>query len=859
MADWGGSVELTVQNGVAPLAYLWSNNAISKDLANIGAGAYQVTVTDANGCSETFAQAVASLPAITLNASTQSPQCAGGIDGSIQILPGGGTAPFQVLWSNGSSDALLTAVLAGTYTATVSDAAACTEVLSVQLTEPTALVSAGTSAEPACPGEANGSAVFLGASQGTPPYSLLWSTNDTGPNLNGLSAGSYQLTLTDAQGCSLVENLQVSEFTPPAVQTSSSNVSCFGFQNGSISVELSAGSPGFGYAWSNNATTPNIANLAPGAYTLTLTYADGICAQTFDYQIIEPSELLLSNPSVTPVNCFGENNGAIDISTLGGVAPYQFQWSGNFTTEDLSGLIAGNYQLTLTDENGCTLQQQFTVSQPPELSLVAIIGADTCQSSDGAIEINTLGGIQPYQYAWSNAVSSPNQINLAAGQYQLTLTDDHGCTSQLSVQVPKYGEIPVISPYTDILTCAQTTVNVGVTANQNNLHYNWVAPGGTLSDQAVHAVQTAGTYQVTVINAFGCESDAQIQVLQDVVSPVAEAGPPSLDVPCDGTTALLNASGSSQGSNFQNRWIGVPENGAAFDTLAVLLPIVEGGLYIHSVLNLQNGCMACDSIWVNWDEPIAAAIVVDSIRCFGDADGKIALQNVSGGAPPLSYSLGNLPFTTQQTYSGLEPGNYLLRIRDDFGCTWERSILLTEPEALTVALTASDTALALGQTVQLNATPMPNGVDLAAIEWEPESFLYTPLSLQQRLKPETHTEFVVRITDQNGCVAEDRLWVSVYNHHIYVPNIILPGSETNSWFTIFAGDGVLEIRSLRVFDRWGEQVYERFGFLPNVPELGWDGAYRGQPMNPGVFVWYAEVLLQDGQVVFLKGDVTVAR
>jgi hypothetical protein len=499
------------------------------------------------------------------------------------------------------------------------------------------------------------------------------------------------------------------------------------------------------------------------------------------------------------------------------------------------------------------------VQEPPQLSILAQIEADTCQTSNGSISLNATGGVQPYLYNWSNSNASPNQTNLPAGLYLLTLTDANTCTTLQSVQVPKYGEIPLLNTFTDTLTCAQTLVNLGVTANQTNLHYTWQSPNGSLSDQAGHAVQTPGNYQVTVTNAFGCQSAAQLQVLEDVAIPLAQAGPSSLDVPCDETNTQLNATGSSQGIGFQNRWTGFPEAGAAIDTLSVLLPITAGGLYIHQVLNLTNGCKATDSIWVNWDAPILTDIAVDSIRCFGDDNGKIALENVSGGAAPFTYAIGNLPFTTQNTFSGLEPGAYLLRIRDGFGCAWEQTVVLTEPEAISVELVANDTSIVLGQSVQLQANPSPGGVDWASIEWEPKDLPYTPMSLKQRLKPETDLEFLVRITDQNGCTAEDRLWIYVHNHHIYVPNIILPGSETNSWFTVFGGDGVIQVRSLRVFDRWGEQVFERQAFLPNVPELGWDGAFRGEPLNPGVFVWYAEVLLQDGQVVDLKGDVTVAR
>ncbi|MFN0033431.1 MAG: FG-GAP-like repeat-containing protein [Saprospiraceae bacterium] len=856
----GGGIDLTVQNGVAPLGFLWSNNNTSEDLTNVGAGSYQVTVTDAGGCSKTFAQMVAGLPAIALNAATQSPQCTGGTDGNVQLLPSGGTAPFQFLWSNGDGQALLSSVGAGTYTATVTDAAACTEVLTVQLTEPAPLVSAGASTGAACPGEANGRAVFLGAAQGTPPYTLLWSTNDTIPTLNGLSAGSYQLTLTDAHGCTLVENMEVTEFLPPIAQAITSNATCFGSNNGSISVEISNGSPGFGYAWSNNATTQAIDNLSPASYALTITYADGFCAQTIEYLVAEPTALALSDTLVTPVKCFGDHTGAIDLSALGGVATYQFQWTGNHTTEDLANLAAGNYALTLTDENACTLQAQFAVPQPAPLVATANVGADTCQSSNGSIAVNPTGGVQPYQYAWSNAASNANLTDLPTGIYLLTITDANACTEQWSVPVPAHGEIPLVNTHTDIITCAQTAVAVGVTANQSNLHYAWLAPNGSLlPDQAEHSVQLAGAYQVTVTNAFGCQSVAQMQVLEDVEIPVAEAGPPNLDVLCDETTALLNAAGSSQGNGFLNRWTRLLHGSVASDTLAILLPIFESGLYVHTVLNLTNGCLAQDSVWVNWDAPIAAAIAIDSIRCFGDGDGRIDIQNATGGNAPFYYSIGNLPFSTQHTFSGLPPGNYLLRVRDDFGCAWERSVVLTQPEAIEVELTASDTAILLGQYVQLNALPLPNGLDLTEIDWAPADLMYAPMALQQRLRPEKHTEFVVRITDKNGCVAEDRLWVSVYNHHIYVPNIIIPGSDVEGWFTIFAGDGVLEVRSLRVFDRWGEQVFERLGFLPNAPTLGWDGSFRGQPLNPGVFVWYGEVLLHDGRIVPLKGDVTVAR
>ena len=855
-----GRITLNLSGGSMGLGYSWSNNATTNQIQNLQPGNYALTLTYANGaCAETFDFTINEPLPIQVSAMPNAANCYGGLGGSVDLNVQNGVAPLSFLWSNNSNSEDLTDVGAGPYQVTVTDATACTIVFFVQVAEPTALLSAGVSASPACPGEANGTANFLGASQGTPPYNLLWSTNASSSNLSNLPSGNYQLTLSDAQGCSLIEAVQVDEFLPPSLQSILSDVSCFGIQNGQISVAIGSGSPGFGFVWSNNATSPAIDDLAPGNYSLTLTYADGICAQTFDYQITEPPLLALSDALISPVKCFGQNDGAIDLSALGGVAPYQFLWTGNQTSEDLANLTAGNYALTLTDDNGCTLTAQFAVQQPDDLALTANISADTCQTSNGSIVVTPSGGILPYQFAWSNASSGFILSNVPAGIYTLTLTDANACTEQRSLQVPQHGEIPALNTFTDVLNCAQTIVNVGVTVNQNSVQYNWLAPNGSLPNQSAHWVQTAGTYQLTVTNGFGCQASAQIQVLEDLAIPMAEAGPTILEVLCNETSAWLNAAGSTQGNGFSNRWTQNTNGVLSLDTAAILLPIFEGGLYVHTVLNLQNGCVAQDSVLVSWDAPILAALAVDSIRCFGDDDGRIEIQEVTGGNPPFYYALDNLPFTAQPVFSGLSPGNYILRILDNIGCTWQRSVLLTEPDALSVKLSASDTSLVLGQSLHLTALPMPIGVELAEIDWIPGGLGFVPRSLQQHLRPENRTEFVVRITDQNGCVAEDRLWVSVYNYNIYVPNIILPGSESNSWFTVFAGAGVLEVRELRVFDRWGDHVYERFSFLPNEPSLGWDGAFQGQPMNPGVFVWYAEVLLQDGRLVFLKGDVTVAR
>jgi len=852
-----GSMAVALTGGSPGFGYAWSGGSAAPKIESLAPGTYTLTLTYADAkCSQTFDFQVKEPLPILLAATPKPAACHGGSEGSVDLTVQNGIAPHTFFWSNSATSEDLAQLGAGGYQVTVTDATGCTQMLATTVTEPTALASAGITAQAACPDEANGEVSFLGAAQGTPPYALLWSNSQTAPNLTGLAAGTYTLSITDVQGCSLVETVQVPAFLPPTVQAVVSDVSCFGKNDGSAEVTLTGGSPGFGYAWSSGSAAPKIESLTPGTYTLTLTYADAKCAQTFDFQIKQPDVLAFLDTAKTAVRCFGEANGAVNLTAAGGTPPYQFSWSNGQKTEDLAQVTAGTYTLTLTDAKGCTHTAQFAVPQPDLLTLSATVGADTCESSSGTVLSAAAGGSQPYQFFWSNAATASSLTGLAAGAYALTLTDANGCTRTLSVQVPAFGKIPHLTPFAEAITCAHPAAAVGVLADQSGLHYAWSAPSGPLPDEAAHTVLSGGLYRVTATNSFGCQADAQVLVPEDKAKPAAEAGPPTLQVPCSQTKVVLSAAGSSQGAGFVNRWLGLP---IGLDTLAVTVPIFEPGLYVHTVLNTANGCTEQDSIWVHWPEPIRAEVAVEAIRCFGDNDGVIRIQNVSGGTPPLRYSIDNLNFKQQSEFEGLLPGQYPVRVEDGSGCWWATSVTLTEPPQISVRLTASDTSIELGHYVQLVAQLFPKGAALSNMVWEPLGVTFTPKSLTQRVKPEQHTEFVVRVFDQNGCPAEDRVLVKVHNYGIYVPNIISPSSTDNGRFTIFAGEGVLQIRLLRVYSRWGELVFERQGFAPNDVAAGWDGAFRGQPLSPGVFGWYAEVLLQDGQTLLLKGDVTVLR
>ena len=858
----GSAAFLGASQGTAPYSLIWSTNSSMPVLDSIPGGNYALTVTDARGCSLVENIQVPEFISPMAGAVIQPITCAGSTDGSISVNISGGTPGFGYAWSNGNITPDIQNLGPGTYTLTLTYADnACSTVFNFSVTEPQPLVSQGIAATAACGGDSNGVIEFLGAAQGTPPYALLWSNTATTSLVTGLASGVYTLTITDANGCTATDTAQVPEFATPVVDTLTQDVTCFAAQNGSITTIVSGNTPVLGYVWSNSQTGSSLSGLGPGNYSLTVTYGDGSCVLTYSFQLIEPAALQLAPAQITPVNCFGEANGSIAITPSGGTQPYLFTWPGGQTSATLQNAVAGDYPLTLTDANGCSVTASFKIAQPALLEATpATLQADTCQAGTGAVVISAAGGTQPYAFSWSNGPGTPGLTALAAGTYTLTLSDAHGCTRILPVVIPAWDAVPKLAPFTDTITCVHPVATIGVVADQPNLQFAWSTPGGgSLPDQANQTVSAAGLYTVAVSNGYGCTSSAQLTVVADTIPPFADAGPDQVAAPCDATQVQLNASGSTAGVAFVPHW-SRSENGAiVFDTMAWVIPATAPGLYIFSNTNSINGCTASDSVWVDWAPPIVAMATVEPVSCNGASDGTIRVEHLAGGTAPIEYSIDNQLFSANNIFGGLGPGIYPAIVRDASGCQWDTILSIGQPAPFSVVLTASDTLLELGQYVYLKAVTAPPGLVPVSISWSPANAGLLPDVLQQQNMPEETTEFEVEITDGQGCKASDRVLVEVANYQFYAPNAFSTGAPGNDRFTLYTGPGIREIKLLQVYDRWGELLFENRRFAPNDPAAGWDGRFRSSWVAPGVFLWYAELEGKDGRVLHRTGDVTVVR
>jgi hypothetical protein len=409
-----GAVELTVSGGSPSYIFNWSNGATTEDLTGIPAGAYFVTVTDAAGCTATSRIAVSDIPAPTLAETHQAVSCAGGTDGAIDVsITSGGTPPFSYLWSNGEIIQDVSGLAAGNYGVTVTDDNGCIAAIAATITEPTAVTLDFTKTNVNCFGESTG-AINLNVSGGTPGYNYSWTKDGLAfggntQDLSSLAAGTYIVTVTDANNCTAMITIVI---TQPATGLSTTpmvtNVSCFGDTDGQIILAVMGGTAPYTYAWTGTggftASTQNISGLAAGTYNVTITDDLGCTFPLTGITVSQPPLLAITGITVDPVDCFGGNDGSSSLNVTGGTPAYSYLWSNGATTEDISGLSAGTYALTATDANGCrAFSGNIMVTQPaaPLSALTTVTDAACFGDATGSINLIVSGGTTSYTFAWS--------------------------------------------------------------------------------------------------------------------------------------------------------------------------------------------------------------------------------------------------------------------------------------------------------------------------------------------------------------------------------------------------------------------------------------------------------------------------
>lgn len=720
-----GSINITVTGGLPPYTYSWTDGPTTEDRSGLSAGTYNLLVLDSRNCPEVIQVTITEPTALSIAMSQTPTTCAGGADGTATAVVTGGTPPYDYLWETGSTLSELTGITAGRYTVDITDANGCVASDSVNVNSATAVNGTTIRTDVSCNGGADGG-LDLTPFGGTPPYTFSWSNGDSGEDISNQPAGNYTVTITDDNGCTGTVSSFVSEPALLVATVNSVDISCNGNNDGEVSVTATGGTPGYSYLWSTGSTMQNVTGLGGGTYTVTVTDQNG-CESIKSGFVAEPSVIVV-NSTVTDVDCNGGSDGAIDLSVSGGSSPYFYNWSNGEATEDISGLSAGTYSITITDVSGCVMTTSFTVSEPTAISL-SISGTNvSCNGgTDGTASVTASGGTPPYTYLWSGGQTSASISGIAAGTHDVSVTDANGCSMSASTVVSEPAAISITVTVTDESCMASGDGAISLSISGGTAPYSYSWSNGSTS-QTISGL-SAGNYVVTITDANGCTAMANGTVSAPTVLSVSSV---VSDVTCnsnsDGDIDVTVSGGTPPYSFLWN-------TGASTEDLSGLV----AGTYTVTVTD-ANGCTAEETNVMNELIAVTSTHVATGVTCNGLTNGAIDLT-VSGGFGGYTYAWSN--GETTEDLSNLAGGVYMVTVTDGSGCQIVESITVAEPGAIALFFLVTDVSVFGGND---------GAIDLVVNGGTPPfTYLWSNGANTQDLNNLPAGQYTVAVTDANGC------------------------------------------------------------------------------------------------------------
>ena len=727
----GSATVVNVSGGTPPYSYLWSDGQTTATAANLAAGTYTVTVSDAVGCSVSDSITIIE-PAngLVIDSTTVTDiPCNGGV-GSATVFASGGVMPYSYLWSTGSTSQSILNVTSGVYVVTVTDNNGCVVSTSITINQPAPLWCSASGTDALCFGDSSGTATVDTIMGGTPPYSYLWSDGQMTRTATGLLAGVYTVTITDANGCSKVETAMLMQPSEIICYTTQTDNTCSDDSSATATVYTLGGTPPYSFIWSDGQTAQIATGLANGNYTVIVSDASGCSKVHGPISIISPNAIQLGL-NTTPISCYNGSDGSISVSVSGGTSPYFYMWNNGNVASVLTGVSAGIYTVTVTDFRGCTSSGQISLTAPDSITCIVTSNDPSCNGgNDGTATVVATGGTAPYTYSWANGQTTMTATGLSAGPNFVTIVDANGCIKVKCVKLIEPTSLLCGINGTNLLCNGDSSGSASAVAQGGTPPYSYLwNTGDTLSTITGLA---AGNYSVVVSDYNGCTTSCNINIIEP---PAISISISVVDATCGSSNGSVNATVNGGTMPYSFLW--------NTGNVTTAMTNLTAGTYTLIVTD-ANGCINSASVTVGQGSTVACNITnTTTPSCSGYNNGSATVAG-SGGAPPYTYLWLTSPIQVGATATGLPAGTYTVIVTDDVGCTAVCQATINDPLPLACTIMQSNNQCNGDSTASITIM-MAGGVP-------PYSYLWSNGQTTQTATGLTAGTYVVVVTDANGCV-----------------------------------------------------------------------------------------------------------
>lgn len=822
-------------------------------------GTYTLDVTTSDGCTDQATVNVSfNVLDVMVTEQLIQPLCNGTATGSILQAVSGATGPYTYLWNDGNRDKDRTLLTEGQYDVTITDANGCTREITYNLDEPDVLsVTLDEVIDASCNGGSTGE-IRVTTNGGTGPFTYLWddpnAQNDE--DAGALTAGTYNLLVTDANMCTATFQATVGEPAVLSLQFRDYAVSCRDGDDGRAVVIASGGNGGYQYSWQTGAMTDSISGLLTGNYEVTVT--DQLnCSISGMVFIDQPATPITATIVQDEQGCFEASANRATVAPSGGSGGYTFLWSNGENTATATALPAGNNTVSVTDSGGCEQVFSITTQDLPELTVNILATAPSCNDrSDGQLGAVPSGGAgmmeSDYTFQWSTNEAGVVITNVAGDQmYSVTVTGPRGCTGIAERFLAAPPPITFTATEDRVDCFGNSTGGLAITningPNAGAFQLQW-GPEAASSMSPTITNLPAGRYPLRITDVGSCTVDTVL-----TISEPAELLPSAMqtDVSCNGETdGRIAVTGTGGTGNYQFAW----SNGSNQNQITGL----AAGTYTLSLTD-DNACETITTYTITEPAPVGISATSTPVLCMGENTGSVTVTG-SGGRPPFLFGLENQGFTRNNTFIGLPAGDYVAFVRDSAGCQISTTVTVVDGPTFSLEL-GQDTTIIFADSIQL--TPdIIGGIDTLIYDWRgayPGTLSCTDCR-EPFARPEYEIDYDLVITDGNGCMAEDRIRVSVRKiREVAVATGFSPNNDSANDILFVQGRPGTRVVSFAVYDRWSNLLFEDGEFEVNDDSHGWDGTYKGEPVNAGVYIYRMVIEYEDESRETLAGETTLIR